>query len=111
MNMMPGTLEKLGDVELRAAIERATEILKQRDDERKAKALSDAKGILAAAGLSLKDLNGKKAKGVVYAGGHTYQHPTNKELIWKAIGKKPKWLRALETEGGKPVEVKEGANA
>jgi hypothetical protein len=46
-----------------------------------------------------------KAKGPVYKGGHSYQHPTNKALIWKAKGQKPNWVRELETQGIKPVEL------
>ena len=61
---------------------------------------------MAAVGLTLKDLNGKhKPKGAVYRGGHQYQHPTNKALIWKGHGQKPNWLRELEAGGGKAVEL------
>jgi hypothetical protein len=34
-----------------------------------------------------------------------YQHPAKKELTWNAKGQKPNWLRELEAQGGKPVEV------
>ena len=67
------TLNELRDDELRAFISQAEGILKQRDDERKAraivdaravqaKALNDAKAVLEAAGLSLKDLGGNVKK-------------------------------------------------
>jgi len=102
------TLESLNDDELQAVIDRSNELLKQRDDKRKAEAIEQVRILLASVGLSLKDLNGKakaKAKGPVYHGGHTYQHPTNKALTWKGAGKKPGWLVALEAEGGKAVEI------
>jgi DNA-binding protein H-NS len=102
------TLESLNDDELQAVIDRSNELLKQRDDARKAEALEKARTLLASVGLSLKDLNGKgkaKAKGPVYHGGHTYRHPTNTALIWKGAGKKPGWLVTLEAEGGKALEV------
>jgi DNA-binding protein H-NS len=114
------TLNELQDGELRTTIEQAEGILKQRDADRKAKAiidaravqakaLNDAKAVLEAAGLSLKDLarNGKKkaAKGPVYHSGHTYQHPTDKTLVWGAKGKKPTWLMNLEAEGGYAMEL------
>ena len=103
------TLDALADDELRAVIARAQTLLKQRDTERKDKALEQARTLLASVGLSLKDLNGKSkkvaAKGAVYHGGHVYHHPTNKTLTWKGAGKKPGWLVALEAEGGKAVEA------
>jgi hypothetical protein len=102
------TLDGLSDSELQAVIDRSKELLKQRDDARKAEALEKARTLLASVGLSLKDLNGKgkkTSKGPVYHGGHTYQHPTNKALVWQAKGKKPTWLVALEADGGKAVEV------
>jgi len=40
-----------------------------------------------------------------YHGGHRYQHPTKKELVWTAKGQKPNWVRELEAEGKRPVEV------
>jgi H-NS histone family len=105
------SLNELKDDELRLAIDHAQGLLKQRDDDRKAKALNDARSILASVGLSLKDVaagrphkNGNN-KGPIYHGGHTYRHPTNNALIWQAKGKKPTWLVTLEAEGGKAVEV------
>ena len=100
------TLDGLGDDDLRAVDARCLELLKQHDTERKEKALNEARATLAAVGLSLKDLNGRKpVKGTVYHGGRQYHHPQNKALIWKGHGKKPGWLRELEANGGKAVEV------
>src|ERR1035437_2526214 len=97
------TLNDLQDAELRTVIEQSQGLLRQRDEERKAKALNDARAVLAAAGLTLKDLNGrgkaKAPKGPAYHGGHTYQHPMNKALTWTAKGKKPGWLVELEGQG------------
>jgi hypothetical protein len=106
------TLDGLNDNELQAVIARSQELLKTHDEERKAKALADARLILAAAGLSLKDIGkAKPAKTPPYKGGHLYQHPANKALVWNAKGQKPGWLRELEGQGGKPVELPEAANA
>jgi DNA-binding protein H-NS len=103
------TLNELQDADLRTTIEQAEGILKQRDADRKAKAIEDARTTLAAAGLTLKDLggNGKKkaAKGPVYHSGHTYQHPANIALLWNGKGKKPGWLVELELQGGRAVEI------
>lgn len=101
-------LENLKDDELQAIIGRAGELLKEHDRQRKDKALADAGAILAAAGLSLKDVGRKgKARGKLpaYRGGHQYQHPAKKELVWNAKGQKPGWLRQLEAEGGRAIEV------
>jgi DNA-binding protein H-NS len=106
------SLEKLQDNELQAVIARAGELLKQHDQERKEKAIAEAGAILAAAGLSLKDVarKTKSAKhggdrGPAYHAGHRYQHPAKKELVWNAKGQKPGWLRQLEAEGKKAVEL------
>ena len=106
--MQLDSLEKLEDAQLKAIISRAEELLKQHDTERKEKALEQARATLAAVGLSLKDLHkakGKPNKPPVYKGGHTYQHPTDKTLVWKARGKKPNWLIDLEIEGQKVMEL------
>jgi hypothetical protein len=50
------SLEILNDEQLTAVIARAGELLKQHDGERKAKALADARAVLASAGLILKDV-------------------------------------------------------
>jgi predicted metal-binding transcription factor (methanogenesis marker protein 9) len=95
--------EELGEVKVLA-----DKLLKHRDEQRKAKALEEARATLAAAGLSLRDLSKariKPAKGPSYKGGHAYQHPTNKSLVWRAKGQKPVWLRELEAGGGAAVEV------
>ncbi|MGH7970483.1 MAG: H-NS histone family protein, partial [Limisphaerales bacterium] len=92
------TLETLYDEQLQAVITRAGELLKQRDRERKEKALAEARAILVSAGLSLKDIaakgrNAMPVKPLVYRSGHSYQHPTKPELVWNARGQKPGWMR------------------
>jgi DNA-binding protein H-NS len=104
------SLDAMQDDDLRAVIGRAEELLKQHDRERKEKALADARSILEAAGLNLRDVasrakNGKAGKGPVYHGGHQYQHPSRKELVWTAKGQKPNWLRQLEKEGSRAIEL------
>ena len=102
------SLENLNDEELRTVIARADELLKARDCQRKDKAMDEARAILAAAGLSLKDITKQQKnghKGPVYHSGRQYQHPTNKNLIWNAKGQKPNWLREIESQGGKAVEL------
>jgi DNA-binding protein H-NS len=102
-------LDDLKDEQLQAAIEHAQALLKQRDEDRKTRALGEARTLLASVGLTLKDLSGKTrgraAKGPLYQAGHLYQHPANKSLTWTAKGQKPRWLREIEAAGGKPIEV------
>ena len=106
-------LDGLQDAELRTVIEQSQGLLKQRDQERKAKAIEDAKTLLASVGLSLKDINAKRkgngVKAPTYKGGHLYQHPSNKALQWNAKGQKPNWLRELEAQGKSPLEIAAGA--
>lgn len=102
------TLDALNDSELTTVIHHAEGLLKKRDGERKAQAMTEAKAILVAAGLSMKDLTGRskaKAKSTVYKNGHHYQHPTDKSLVWNGAGKKPNWLREVELNGEEAVEV------
>ncbi len=105
------TLDGLNDGELQAVIDRSNGLLKQRDDDRKAKAMAEARALLASVGLSLSDLaakgRGKAAKAPAYKGGRCYRHPSREELVWNAKGQKPGWLRELEAQGGKPVETPE----
>jgi len=102
------TLDALNDSELTTVIHHAEGLLKKRDAERKAQAMAEARAILAAAGISMKDLTGKpkaKAKAAAYKNGHHYQHPKNKALVWNGAGKKPNWLRELENDGEDAVEI------
>jgi hypothetical protein len=106
-------LDAFSDEEIHKVKALADKVLKFRDDERKAKAMEQARATLAAVGLSFKDIvKGKirPAKGPQYKGGCLYQHPANKTLVWNAKGQKPKWLRELEREGGKAIERPEPAN-
>jgi hypothetical protein len=116
-------LGALKDEELHWVINHSQELLKTRDADRKAKALADARALQAKAqseartllesvGLSLQNLGGR-AKGKagrksLYKAGCVYQHPSDKNLIWKANGQKPNWLRELEGQGGKAVAIEMG---
>jgi DNA-binding protein H-NS len=101
-------LDAYSDDEIRKVKALADKVLKLRDDERKAKAMEEARATLAAAGLTFKDLvkaKTKPARGPQYKGGVLYQHPSNKTLVWNAKGQKPKWLRELEAGGEKAIEL------
>ncbi len=102
-------LDALSDKELDEVEAYSQELKKRRDGERKDKAMAEARALLAAVGLSLKDLGargkGRGGKGRAYHTGYQYQHPTNKALSWNGKGKKPLWLTALEAEGKEPVDV------
>jgi DNA-binding protein H-NS len=108
MAIKPDMLESFNDDDVREIRGLCDKVLKSRDDDRKAKAMEQARMTLAAVGLTLKDLAGvkaKPAKGSSYKGGHSYQHPTNKALVWQAKGKKPKWLVELEADGERAIEL------
>jgi hypothetical protein len=101
-------LDAFSDNEIQRIKTLADKVLKFRDDERKAKAMEEARATLAAVGLTLKDLvkgKIKPAKGPQYKGGSLYQHPADKGLVWNAKGQKPKWLRELERDGKKAIEL------
>jgi DNA-binding protein H-NS len=104
------SLDEVPDDGLHTIETRCQELQVLHDKERKDKALEQARTILTAAGLSLQDVaagkmhkNGGKAPS--YRSGMQYQHPNNKALVWNARGQKPHWLRDLESEGRKPMEL------
>jgi DNA-binding protein H-NS len=104
-------LESLSDTELQEVIARSQDILKTRDRERKEKALADARTLLSSVGLSLKSVAGKASRrAAVYRGGRLYRHPAKPELVWNAKGQKPNWLRELEKNGGRALEITEAGN-
>jgi hypothetical protein len=104
-------LESLSDEELREVIARSEDLLKERDRDRKEHALVEARTLLSSVGLSLKSVAGKSVRrAAVYRGGRLYHHPAKPELVWNAKGQKPNWLRELEKNGGRAVEVTETAN-
>ena len=99
-------LDAFSEDDVKQVRELADKVLKRIDDNRKAKALDDARATLAAAGLTFKDLGKAKTKAVKgpqYKAGELYQHPTNKALTWRAKGQKPGWLRDLEEKRQKAV--------
>jgi hypothetical protein len=101
-------LDAFSDEEIHKVKALADKILRFRDDERKAKATEQARATLAAVGLTFKDIvkgRIKPAKGPQYKAGCLYQHPGNKALVWNAKGQKPNWLRDLEADGGKVIEL------
>jgi hypothetical protein len=119
-------LDGLNDEQLRGVISESQRLLKKRDEERKAKAVNDARklqakaqsearALLESVGLSLKTLGGKSKKKTghapLYKGGRLYQHPENKALVWNAKGQKPNWLRELEGRGEKAVEIDKEPNS
>jgi hypothetical protein len=59
------SLNTLNDEQLQTIIARAGELIKQHDRERKEKALADARSILGAAGLSLKNMTTKSRRSKV----------------------------------------------
>ena len=102
------SLVELEDDALSSIETRCRELKASHDKQRKEQALEQARAILTKVGLSLKDVakpqkNGNK--GPVYHAGRQYQHPVNKNLTWNARGQKPTWLRELEAQGGKAVEL------
>jgi hypothetical protein len=112
--MILETIKGLTDEELQDLIIRAQELLKERDRERKDNAVAEARALLASVGLSLKDVAAKAVKrtaAVTYEGGQNYRHPTKAELLWNAKGQKPGWLRDLEKNGGRAIEIPEAATS
>lgn len=107
------TLDTLNDQDLQAVIVRSTDLLKDRDVKRKAKAREDATAILLAAGLTPKDLTKSEAKGrsksrrdegPKFHANHVYEHPEDASKKWKGTGVKPEWVKELLKAGRMPVD-------
>lgn len=85
-------------LELRTAVDRALESWEAR---RKAEALKAAEDVARNYGFSLqelKDVGGKRTKGVP-----RYRNPNNPNQTWTGKGRKPRWvIEALEA--GTPLE-------
>ena len=102
------SLVELEDDALSSIESRCRELKASHDKQRKEQALEAARTILMKAGLSLKDVakpqkNG--SKGPTYHAGRQYLHPANKTLTWNGKVQKPNWLRELEAQGSKAVEL------
>jgi hypothetical protein len=68
-------LDALSDDELTQVETYSQALKKRRDDERKAKAMDEARAILAAAGIDLKDVAGKAKKDPKKAASHRVKKP------------------------------------
>lgn len=103
-------LNRMDDDELRDVAKRATDLLAQRDVDRKDQARAAAMATLAAAGLKPADLVAKprgknRIAAPTYHAGRTYTHPDNPELRWNGRGVRPKWIKELEAAGRRPASV------
>ncbi len=103
-------LDTLTDAQLTEVIARSNELLIMRDRQRKDDAIEKARTLLAAAGLSFKDIAGKKASRAASVSfrpksGHTYQHPDNPTLQCLGTGNKPKWWHELAKAGREPIDL------
>jgi hypothetical protein len=110
------TLKLLTDDDLRGVIDRAGNLLKQRDRERKESALEQAKAILVQAGLSLKELSRIKAKGAsgkaVLPAGTKFVNPENPaEFYIAGKGRPPGWFEKLREKGSLPAPEPANDNA
>lgn len=111
MSMSAPAIQELSDQELHAVIRQAEELLKQRDHERKTKAQQDAAAVVAAAqeqartllaavGLSYRPSVGSRRSGRkagVPPKPKVYQHPQRGELRWNGRGRKPQWVKEIES--------------
>ena len=101
----PDMLEGTNDDEIRQIKVLADAVLKRRDDARKAEAIEQAREMLAQAEPTFPDVarvRMKAAKGPSNKGGHTYQHPADKALVWNAKGQKPNGCENGRSSVGRP---------
>jgi hypothetical protein len=83
--------------------------LEQRKRRRREEAMAEIRRIAETENIPVrfdaKSRPKKSAKAPLYKSGRSYRHPTDETLVWKANGQKPGWLRELEKEGGRAVEI------
>src|SRR5262245_24965366 len=104
-------LQAMTDEQLQEWVEEAQDEQERRKKAKRQKAIDDAKALLAAAGLSLKDAlssgtgkgKGKKA-GQPLKQGQRYVNPANpSEVYTVGRGRRPKWFADLEAKGQTPA--------
>jgi hypothetical protein len=100
-------IKSAGNEELEEISALALAELEERRRKRREEAMAEIRRIAGAEHISVK-FDGKPKKNArtpLYRSGRHYQHPTDKALLWTAKGQKPNWVRALEAEGRRPVEI------
>ncbi len=105
-------LNPLKDEELKDVIKRAEDLLEERKEARRQKAIDDAKASLAAVGLTFRDVGTQPSKrarkaSAALPGGQRYVNPANPSQVWiSGRGRRPKWLAELEAKGKLPAPQK-----
>lgn len=97
-------LAKLSVPELRDLLQKIPTELKKREAQDKVNVLNEARALAKAKGYSLEELLSKEPK-VAKAKGTSvkvkYRHPNDASLQWTGRGRKPKWVEAWLSGGGK----------
>jgi DNA-binding protein H-NS len=97
----------IGELEQIAALAQAE--LEKRRRKRRDEAIAEIRRIAGAEHIpvsftaKVRPPKGEKMR--VYRSGCRYQHPADKAMVWTGKGQKPNWLRELEAQGGKAVEL------
>lgn len=107
-------LKALDDNQLRAVIDQAGTLLKEREADRKQKAIEEAKAKLAAVGLTFRDVvKTKTDKGKARAPlppGQSYVNPSDSSQTYTTgRGRPPKWFAELQAKGNLPQPSKKAA--
>lgn len=102
-------LQSLNDSELQEIIKQAGEILKERENTKKQKAIEDAKAKLASVGLTFRDVAAPKAKAKnkPLPQGQKYTNPADASQTYTTgRGRPPKWFADLHAKGNLPEPSK-----
>lgn len=103
-------LSAISDEELEALLPKIEKELDKRRESRKKEAIDKMREAAAAVGMTPEELLGIGGGGRRRRGGKRamtmWRHPENPDLVYRG-GKKPGWLKELETEGKKAVKMAE----
>jgi DNA-binding protein H-NS len=106
-------LDSLDEGGLQEVVQRATALLRAREQARHREAIEQARAILASAGLSVHDLVGAEARpaaapkakkaGANGQAGARYANPADPSQVYLAgRGRAPRWYRELKERGALP---------
>ena len=96
----------LSEEELKEMIKTAEVVLQSKEEDRKKQIVSQINELAASINLKVEFIDAQRRqssrKGIKVAA--KYQNPENPSQKWTGRGMKPKWLKSLLDQGGKPEQ-------
>jgi hypothetical protein len=108
-------LNDLTDDDLRTLVTTATDLLQQRHEAAKQRAIEEARARLAEVGLTFRDLTGgppPRKRAAKLRNGDRYTNPLDPSQVHVVDrGRPPKWFTDMETRGTLPAPSRPGPDS